>query len=121
MPLVRLTAFEAIVARGTRRVSWQLHHEGRWINVRSVEGVKLTRQDPGPGLIWETHANLRLAPGSWLRRIETAPRAAAGPRDPFVYLQREVRLAQTRTHHTYYRVRGDGSLERRKEPPTALQ
>lgn len=121
VPLVHLTAFEAIVPRGTRRVGWHLLHEGQWVNVQSVAGVELTRQDPGPGLVWETRATLRLPRGAWLRRVEVRPRPVAPPRDPLVYLQREVRLAEVRTQRSYYQVRDNGTLQRFKEPPdTAL-
>ncbi len=118
---VRLTAYEAVVPRGTERVSWLVHVDDSWMLARDVPDVVLTRLDAGPGMIWETEAELSLEPGSWLIQIRRRPRGDAFT-DPLRYLENEVRRAREHVLRRYFVVGRRGELKpppKDREPPPA--
>ena len=112
-----LTAHEAVVQRGTERVTWLVHHSGEWLSARDVPGVELTQLDTGPGTIWETSAEMSLEPGSWLMQIRRRPRGR-GFADPMRYLEGEVRRAREHVAHQYFVVGPRGQLAR---PPKGAE
>lgn len=114
MPRVRLMAGEFVVPRGTTRTTWLAHDGTRWRLVRDLPGAVLTAQAPGPSVVWETLAEVELAAGTWLARIERRPRRDAYS-DPMRYLETEVRRAREQVRRHYFVVNARGTLRR---PPS---
>lgn len=110
---VQLTAFERIVPHGTERVTWWVFVDERWLPVRKHPEVEFEQESPGPQVIWQTTARLKLAPGSWLLRIVRSP-LTEPERDPMDYLGRETRSARTKIGRQYFRTSRRGELQRAK-------
>ncbi len=114
---VVLTAYEVVVQRGTERITWLVHVSGEWVSARDVPGVVLTQLDVGPGVIWETAAELSLETGSWVMRTRRQPRGQAFD-DPMRYLENEVRRAREHVARQYFIVGPRGQLTR---PPKGAE
>ncbi len=108
---VRLVAFEAVVQSGTRKTSWLVHHEGRWISAKDYPGAELEKLDAGPGTIWESAASLKLPVGTWVQQVQSTPRRGAR-QDPLRYLQQEARGMKRRVTRVFFRVGSRGDLRR---------
>lgn len=112
---VRVIANEVIVPHGTSKTSWWLRVADEWCSVRDVPGVLLTRVDAGPQRVWETLAELRVAPGAQLMRVRQTPEPEPA-RDPMSYLENARLTTRTRLERHYFTVDPDGKLRRSKAP-----
>lgn len=108
---VRLVAAESVVAGGTRKSTWLVYLEGRWVSAKDVPEVELELLDPGAGTIWQTIATLQLPVSCWVQNVQSSPQRN-DRRDPLRYLQQEIRGARRRVTRTYYRVNRHGELKR---------
>jgi hypothetical protein len=120
--LVELTALERVVLRGTERVTWWVHTEGRWCPVRKLPEVQLEARSTGPQVVWETRARLQLEPGTWLLRLTRSPHPQPA-RDPMQYLDREALRPRAKLTRHYFRVGVRGELRKpaRDQTPPDLE
>lgn len=109
--LIRLLAWESIAPRGTRKISWLVYLDHRWQSAKDYPGAVFERLDAAPGTVWQTAAELRVAPGTWLQRVESSPMPREHS-DPMSYLRREVRGTRRTVSRTFYRVTRTGELRR---------
>lgn len=107
-----VSACERTVSGGTATTSWLYHDAESWNSVKHHPDATFTRVDCGPGLLWETLAELTVPVGTWLTRIDRSPDNSLRPEDPLVYLQRQVRTRRYRVRRTAFRVTATGKLVR---------
>ncbi len=108
---VELQSSEAIVERGTAKVSWLVRVRDAWVLANELPGATVERLEAGAGTVWCSRTLLELAPGTQLMRVESRP-APAARQDAFDYLAGEVRQPRRRVRRTTYRVGRRGELER---------
>lgn len=109
---VTLVADERTVAGGTATTSWRYFDGVDWKSLKDHPDAAFTRLDCGPGMLWQTQAEVQMAPRTWVVRVDRSPNHRHRPTDPLEYLRRQVRLRQYATRRTYYQVASDGSLRR---------
>jgi hypothetical protein len=107
-----LSACERTVDGGTSLTSWLYHDQQGWQSLKDHPNATFTRMDCGPGVLWETVAEVSLPIGTWLTRIDRSPNDSLRPEDPLVYLQRQVRTRRYQTRRTYFQVNARGKLVR---------
>jgi hypothetical protein len=110
---VTLTADERTVEGGTASTSWRYFDGTRWLSLRDHPQATMTRLDCGPGMTWQTQAEVSLPVGSWLLRVDRFPNHRHQPSDPMEYLRRQVRTRRYAVRHSFFRITRDGSLRRR--------
>ena len=108
---VHVIASETIADGGTRKTSWLVLYQSRWISARDFPGAELERMDPAPGTVWRSSATLLLPVGSWIQRVDTTPNPGRFT-DPLRYLQQQRRSVSRRVTRTYFRVTATGKLKR---------
>lgn len=109
---VSLLADERTVAGGTATTSWRFFDGTVWRSIKDHPRATFTRLDCGPGLLWQTQAEVMVAAECWLMRTDRAPDRTNQPTDPLDYLRRQVRLRRYSTRHTFFRVSANGFLRR---------
>jgi hypothetical protein len=114
-----LSACERTVDGGTAMTTWLYYDGERWQSIKDHPHATFTRLDCGPGVLWETVAEVLLPVGTWLTRIDRIPDHTLEPEDPLVYLQRQVRTRRYRSRRTTFRANTGGKLVRvsRKNAP----
>jgi hypothetical protein len=113
---VRLTATEFVVEGGTAITTWWVYDDGHWTSARDIPDAVLTPRDQGPGVVWETTAELRVKPGTWVMRVRKRPRPQERT-DPIRYLERGKLRAQGRIERRYFMINRRGQL---RSPPNGL-
>lgn len=113
-PLVRivLSACERTVTGGTSKTTWLFYDGNQWSLVKDYPDATFTRVDCGPGVLWETLCEVTVPIGTWLTRVDRTPDDSLRPRDPMVYLQRQVRTRRYRVRRSHFRVNALGKLVR---------
>lgn len=120
---VSLLADERTVPGGTATRSWRFFDGSEWRSIKDHPQATFTRIDCGPGLLWQTQAEVLVAPECWLMRVDRTPDRRNQPTDPLDYLRRQVRLRRYATRQTFFRVAADGALRRapREQAPIGLE
>lgn len=119
---VSLIADERTVAGGTATTSWRFFDGAEWRSIKDHPRATFERLDCGPGQLWQTQAEIMVAAGSWLLRVDRAPDRRNQPADPLEYLRRQVRLRRYATRQTFFTVAANGTLKRapREQAPVGL-
>lgn len=120
---VSLLANERAAAGGTATTSWRYFDGAQWRSIKDHPQASFTRLDCGPGLLWQTRAEVLLSTECWLMRVDRAPDRRDPPTDPLDYLRRQVRLRKYTTRQTFFKVNVDGSLRRapREQAPVETE
>ncbi len=108
---VELTQFEAIVARGTRQVSWLWRRAPRdgWQQVATLPGAEVERLEASPQVVWESRVRVTLPYGSWLMRVESRP-GRPEVKSALEHLMGARRGVARRVIRRYFRVGRRGRL-----------
>jgi hypothetical protein len=119
---VTLVAAEHTVAGGTATTSWRYFDGVDWKSLKDHPDAAFTRLDCGPGMLWQTQAEVQMTPRTWVVRIDRSPNHKHRPTDPLEYLRRQVRLRRYAVRRTYFQVANDGSLRRmpREDAPLGV-
>lgn len=117
---ISLTADERTTPGGTTMTTWRYFDGNRWTSVRDHPDAEFTRLDCGPGLLWQSRADLLVPPATWLVRVDRFPNHHFQPTDPMEYLRRQVRTRRYALRHSFFQVSTNGSLRRMKRDEAPL-
>jgi hypothetical protein len=117
---VVLLADERTTEGGTATTTWRFFDGSQWTPVKDHPHATFARLDCGPGVMWQTRAEVWFAPATWVVRVERYPNRRQHSSDPMEYLRREIVRQKYALRHSFFQVSPNGSLERRQRQDAPL-